>query len=58
MVDKGDNIQDPLPIKVTGDIPRVGQRVKYSPADFHEWKTATTLSRAGKATGMYKNWLI
>ena len=38
-------------------IPKVGMRVKYLPCDSEEWKTAKVVSRAGKATGMYRNWL-
>ena len=32
-------------------------RVRYIPNDSDEWKTATIMSRAGKATGKYRNWL-
>lgn len=41
---------------VSGVQLRCGDRIVYSPDDESEWKHATVLSRAGKATGKYRNW--
>ena len=51
------NAQNALPVTGAGNIPKVGQKVKYLAADSDDWKTTTVLSRAGKATGKYKTWL-
>lgn len=56
IIEDKDSGQDSISIRNV-NIPNVGQRVKYLPVDSDEWKVATILSRAGKATGMYKNWL-
>lgn len=44
-------------IRHTDSIPKVGQRIKYLPENTNQWKEATILSRAGKATGQNRNWL-
>ena len=53
---KEDIGQDYLPTR-SGSIPKVGQRVRYIPVDSDDWRVTTVLSRAGKATGIYSNWL-
>jgi hypothetical protein len=35
---------------------RSGDNIMYLPHDESEWRKATVMSRAGKATGKYKNW--
>lgn len=50
-------VNEPSCVKVRGDIPKVGQKVKYVPCGEQEWKETEILSRAGKATGRYCNWL-
>ena len=37
-------------------IPEIGQKVKFCQKDKNDWEVGTILSRAGKATGKYKNW--
>ena len=37
-------------------IPVIGQKVKFRQKNRSEWEVGTILSRAGKATGKYKNW--
>lgn len=56
-VSDGDKVHDSFLIRITGGVPKVGQKVKYLPVDSNDWKAATILSHAGKATGMYSNWL-
>ncbi|KAK4311282.1 hypothetical protein Pmani_017216 [Petrolisthes manimaculis] len=51
------NTQNNFPVRVTGNIPKVGQRVRYLAADSNDWTKATILSHAGKVTGKYKTWL-
>ena len=38
-------------------LPRVNHKVKYLPSGGDVWKEALILSRAGKATGKYRNFL-
>ena len=38
-------------------LPRVNQKVKYLPSGGDAWEEAIILSRAGKATGKYRNFL-
>ena len=38
-------------------LPRVNKKVKYLPSGGEAWKEAIILSRAGKATGKYRNFL-
>jgi hypothetical protein len=35
---------------------RIGDEISYLPDDQADWRRATVISRAGKATGQYKNW--
>ena len=43
-------------IRHIGQIPKVGLKIKYLPVGSNQWKEATVVSRAGKATGQYRNW--
>ena len=49
------NMQTSLNSKLV--LPRVNQKVKYLPSGGDSWKEAIILSRAGKATGKYRNFL-
>ena len=40
---------------VVGTIPKIGQKVKFRQKDGNDWEVGTILSRAGKASGKYKN---
>ena len=40
---------------VVDTIPKLGQKVKFRQKDGDDWEVCTILSRAGKATGKYKN---
>lgn len=39
------------------ELPKVGMTVRYLPVGESVWKECVILSRAGKVTGKYKNWL-
>ena len=44
-------------VNVTTQLPKTGQKVNYLPVGETQWRVATILGRAGKATGQYKYWL-
>ena len=50
---EGNTVQNAIALDT---IPKMGQRVKFCQKGNNEWEVGTILSRAGKATGKYKNW--
>ena len=44
-------------IRLKNDIPKVRQRIRYLENNTNAWKNATVVSRAGKASGKYSQWI-
>lgn len=54
---KEQNTDDLKAASTSIQLPKVGTKVTYLPQGSDTWMESTVMSRAGKATGKYKNWL-